>query len=220
MALTLSQATSTAQGRWPSRHSAPKVEGPFCFTEIALGLLNTGGGAKRNGASKLLDERPAHTASILCSEFGSIYAYMYSLWRQYPARPFPGRIAGPGSAQLASSRGMPPRAQNATSIDGRQSPILGPTDPLPCRALSERGHHYERQSTQDIRSRRGSYPVLRLSRLRAARCTERHQQRGRILRHRNRSSGIQLDGRKRLQHLPRKRCRILRRRQLPCFPTC
>lgn len=78
-----------------------KVEGPFYGTEIALGLLNTQGGAKRNGQSQVLDLNDQPIPRLFSAgEFGSIYAYMYNGGGNISEAVSTGRIAGQGAAAL------------------------------------------------------------------------------------------------------------------------
>lgn len=78
-----------------------KVEGPFYGVEIALGLLNTQGGAKRNGLSEVLDiEGNPIPRLYSAGEFGSIYAYMYNGGGNISEAVSTGRIAGQQAAAL------------------------------------------------------------------------------------------------------------------------
>lgn len=78
-----------------------KVEGPFYGIEIALGLLNTQGGAKRNGQSQVLDLSGNPIPRLFSAgEFGSIYAYMYNGGGNISEAVPTGRIAGQGAAAL------------------------------------------------------------------------------------------------------------------------
>ncbi len=78
-----------------------KVEGPFYGIEIALGLLNTQGGAKRDGKSQVLDLAGNPIPRLFSAgEFGSIYAYMYNGGGNISEAVSTGRIAGQGAAAL------------------------------------------------------------------------------------------------------------------------
>lgn len=56
-----------------------RLEGPFVAVEVALGYLNSQGGAKRNGLCEVLDLDGQPIPRLYSAgEFGSIYAYMYN----------------------------------------------------------------------------------------------------------------------------------------------
>ncbi|MEG1826599.1 MAG: FAD-binding protein [Gordonibacter sp.] len=77
------------------------IEGPFYAMEVALGLLNTQGGAKRNGESQVLDTDGSVIPRLYSAgEFGSIYAYMYNGGGNISEAVSTGRIAGIGCAKL------------------------------------------------------------------------------------------------------------------------
>lgn len=76
---------------------------PFYAVEIGLGLLNTQGGAKRNGESQVLDlEGNPIPRLYSAGEFGSIYGYMYNGGGNVSEAVSTGRIAGSGCAALES----------------------------------------------------------------------------------------------------------------------
>lgn len=78
-----------------------KIEGPFYGIEIALGLLNSQGGAKRNGQSQVLDVAGNPIPRLYSAgEFGSIYGYMYNGGGNISEAVSTGRIAGQGCAAL------------------------------------------------------------------------------------------------------------------------
>ena len=78
-----------------------KIEGPFYGIEIALGLLNSQGGAKRNGQSQVLDVAGNPITRLYSAgEFGSIYGYMYNGGGNISEAVSTGRIAGQGCAAL------------------------------------------------------------------------------------------------------------------------
>lgn len=78
-----------------------KLEAPFYGIEIALGLLNTQGGAKRDGKSQVLDLSGNPIPRLFSAgEFGSIYAYMYNGGGNISEAVSTGRIAGQGAAAL------------------------------------------------------------------------------------------------------------------------
>lgn len=78
-----------------------KLEGPFYGVEIALGLLNTQGGAKRNGQSQVLDIAGNPIPRLYSAgEFGSIYAYMYNGGGNISEAVSTGRIAGQQATAL------------------------------------------------------------------------------------------------------------------------
>lgn len=80
-----------------------KIEGPFYGIQIALGILNSQGGAKRNGQSQVLDlEGNPIPRLYSAGEFGSIYAYMYNGGGNISEAVSTGRIAGQGAAALDS----------------------------------------------------------------------------------------------------------------------
>lgn len=80
-----------------------KLEGPFCAIEIALGLLNSQGGAKRNGQCQVLDIDGNPIPRLYSAgEFGSIYAYMYNGGGNVSEAVATGRVAGQQCAALES----------------------------------------------------------------------------------------------------------------------
>lgn len=77
------------------------IEPPFYAIEIALGLLNTQGGAKRNGMSEVLDLNGQPIPRLYSAgEFGSIYGYMYNGGGNISEAVSTGRIAGEQCAAL------------------------------------------------------------------------------------------------------------------------
>lgn len=78
-----------------------KIEGPFYGIEIALGILNSQGGAKRDGKSQVLDLQGVPIPRLFSAgEFGSIYGYMYNGGGNCSEAVSTGRIAGQGAAAL------------------------------------------------------------------------------------------------------------------------
>ena len=78
-----------------------RIEGPFYGVEIALGMLNSQGGAKRNGQSQVLDLDGNPIPRLYSAgEFGSIYAYMYNGGGNVSEAVSTGRVAGQGAAAL------------------------------------------------------------------------------------------------------------------------
>ncbi|WP_281654065.1 FAD-binding protein [Eggerthella sinensis] len=77
------------------------LEAPFYAIEIGLGMLNTQGGAKRNGACEVLDlEGNPIPRLYSAGEFGTIYGYMYNGGGNISEAVASGRVAGQNSAVL------------------------------------------------------------------------------------------------------------------------
>lgn len=78
-----------------------KLEGPFVAIEIALGYLNSQGGAKRNGTCQVIDIDGNPIPRLFSAgEFGSIYAYMYNGGGNISEAVSTGRIAGQQASAL------------------------------------------------------------------------------------------------------------------------
>ena len=79
------------------------LEGPFYGIEIALGILNSQGGARRNGLCEVLDTDGQPIPRLYSAgEFGSIYAYMYNGGGNISEAVATGRVAGQQAAGLDS----------------------------------------------------------------------------------------------------------------------
>ena len=79
------------------------LEGPFYGIEIALGILNSQGGARRNGLCEVLDTEGQPIPRLYSAgEFGSIYAYMYNGGGNISEAVATGRVAGQQAAGLDS----------------------------------------------------------------------------------------------------------------------
>lgn len=77
------------------------LEPPFYAIEIGLGMLNTQGGAKRNGACEVLDLKGDPIPRLYSAgEFGTIYGYMYNGGGNISEAVASGRVAGQGCAAL------------------------------------------------------------------------------------------------------------------------
>ncbi|WP_139652911.1 FAD-binding protein [Raoultibacter phocaeensis] len=77
------------------------LEPPFYAIEIALGMLNTQGGAKRNGLCQVLNlEGEPIPRLYSAGEFGTIYGYMYNGGGNISEAVASGRIAGQECAGL------------------------------------------------------------------------------------------------------------------------
>lgn len=80
-----------------------KLEPPFYAMELALSMLNTQGGAKRNGLSQVLDLHDNPIPRLYSAgEFGSIYGYMYNGGGNCSEAVSTGRVAGQQAAKLES----------------------------------------------------------------------------------------------------------------------
>lgn len=79
------------------------LEPPFYAAEIALAMINTQGGAKRNGQSEVLDlAGNAIPRLYSAGEFGTIYGYMYNGGGNVSDAVASGRKAGQNCATLES----------------------------------------------------------------------------------------------------------------------
>ena len=95
-----------------------RIEGPFYGVEIALGMLNSQGGAKRNGQSQVLDLDGNPIPRLYSAgEFGSIYAYA---WRA-KARPPSTRGTPSSDHSNGRPRGAPSHGAGGPSLPARAS---------------------------------------------------------------------------------------------------
>ena len=79
------------------------LEGPFYGIEIALGILNSQGGARRNGLCEVLNTEGQPIPRLYSAgEFGSIYSYMYNGGGNISEAVATGRVAGQQAASLDS----------------------------------------------------------------------------------------------------------------------
>ena len=77
------------------------LEPPFYVAEIALAMINTQGGAKRNGKSEVLDLKGNPIPRLYSAgEFGTIYGYMYNGGGNVTDAVASGRKAGQNCAAL------------------------------------------------------------------------------------------------------------------------
>ena len=80
-----------------------KIEAPFRAIEIELGLLNTQGGAKRDGLCRVIDVWGEPIPRLYSAgEFGSIYSYMYNGGGNVSEAVATGRVAGQQCAALGN----------------------------------------------------------------------------------------------------------------------
>ena len=112
-----------------------KVEGLFTAPRLRWASLNTQGGAKRNGASQVLDLNGQPIPRLFSAgEFGSIYAYMYNGGGNISEAVSSGRIAGPEArscpravgCRLGPKRNIHRRAPVIHPGPDRSPPLSGP----------------------------------------------------------------------------------------------